>query len=273
MNDILDEKYNRLKEIIESLNSVIVAYSGGTDSTLLVKVCKEVLGKDKVLAVTAVSPTRTQSEIKEAKELAEEIGVNCKLIQSSEFENPHYLNNDADRCYICRKSLNKDLYKIKNGSNNYQYILNGTNVDDFQDYRPGIKADKEDDIVYPFVKASLHKEDIREISRVLNLRTWDKASKPCLATRIPMKDKITVGKIKKVDVCENLLTDMGFENSRVRYLNDTARIEIPHDEFQFIIQKERLDKIIKTFKEVGFEFISLDLEGYKTGNMNKKMTL
>ena len=268
MNDSIDEKYDRLVNKIKDLESVIVAYSGGVDSALLMKICRMTLGKENVLALTGVSPSRTKQSIDDAKYVACENDVEHLLIDTDEFKNEHYINNEIDKCYFCKRCLNIAFRKILDEKKNFKYIVNGTNVDDYNEYRPGIKADKKHNVIYPLVEAGLNKQDIRELSKKLNLRTWNKYADTCLSTRIPVNVKITLEKLKQVEESENILIDMGFNNVRVRHLGDTARIEISPFDFSHLIQDKR-QNIVKAIKDIGFVFVTLDLEGYKSGNMNK----
>ncbi|MFW5799332.1 MAG: ATP-dependent sacrificial sulfur transferase LarE [Spirochaetota bacterium] len=266
---IIDEKYDKLIDFIKPLKSVIVTYSGGVDSTLLAKVCRLVLGKDNVLALFANSPSRPESEMQEAKALAEEHDISYKIIETNEINDEHYYHNPINKCYYCKKNLNEIFYNVYNQEEKYKYILNGTNAEDYGSFRPGIKSDKEYNIISPLAEIGFNKDEIREISRRLKLRTWDKPSKTCLATRIPTGMEITQEKLKQIEESEKVLINMGFENVRVRHLGDTARIEVPPENFLYLIQKERLGRIIETIKKIGFEFVSLDLEGYESGKMNK----
>jgi pyridinium-3,5-biscarboxylic acid mononucleotide sulfurtransferase len=264
----IDEKYNKLIEYLKTLGSVLVSYSGGVDSTFLTKVCRMVLGKDKVLAITAVSPSRSEQDIEEAKQLAEEIDVNHELIETDELHVSEYCSNRLDKCYHCKRKLDDVFIQKLKEKNAYNYLINGTNYDDIQEIRPGTKADIEHNVVSPLVEAELTKKEIRELSRKLNLRTWDKEERTCLATRIPLGSKITEKKLKQIEDSEKILRNMGFVKFRVRHLGDTARIEMMPEDFKLIIQKERLNRLVNAIQQIGFKFVSLDLEGYKKGKMN-----
>ncbi len=270
--DTIDKKYQKLVDYIKSLSSVLVSFSGGVDSTFLTKVCRMTLGKDNVLAVTAVSPSRSEIELEDAKQLAIEIDVEHKLIETDELHIDEYCSNRLDKCYHCKRKLDDVFKEILEEKKKYKNLVNGTNYDDMQEFRPGIKADKEENVVSPLAEAELTKSEIRKLSKKLNLRTWDKEEKTCLATRIPIGSPITEKKLKQIEESEKILHKMGFKNFRVRHLGNTARIETSPEEFKYIIQKERLDRIIDALKKQGFKFVSLDLEGYQRGKMNRMIS-
>ncbi|MCJ7665691.1 MAG: ATP-dependent sacrificial sulfur transferase LarE, partial [Actinobacteria bacterium] len=224
LKDSLDEKINKLKTILENLKSVVVAFSGGVDSTFLLAVAAEVLGKN-VLAITAVSPMIPSWEMKEAKKIARKLKVRHKLIRTSPLENPSLKYNPADRCYICKKGL---FIKFLNLADNYGYscLIDGTNFDDMLGFRPGLKALMELGIRSPLAEAELTKEDIRKYSKIMGLPTWDSPALACLATRIPHGEEITEPKLKQIDQAEEFIRSLGFKQVRVRYHFPIARIEI-----------------------------------------------
>ncbi|HPU44077.1 MAG TPA: ATP-dependent sacrificial sulfur transferase LarE [Dictyoglomaceae bacterium] len=264
----MEEKVERLKDLLRNMEKVVVAFSGGVDSTFLLKVAKETLGEN-VLAVTLVSPLFPEREIKEAEKLAKEMGVKLILEKDTSFlEDTAFLNNPPERCYLCKKRIFQRILKTAQ-ENHINYVLDGSNVNDLGDYRPGMLALKELDIRSPLIEVGLTKGEIRKLSKELGLPTYDKPSMACLASRIPYGEKIEIQKLKRIEEGEEFLRDLGIKQVRVRDHNDTARIELEEKYFEIVLNDEVREKIVNKFKELGYTFITLDLEGYRTGSMNK----
>lgn len=259
------KKLKELKKLIASLNSCVVAFSGGVDSAFLAKVVYDVLGK-KSLAVTAVSPLYPEDELSEAKSLAKLIGIKHIIIKSNELKIKEFRDNPLNRCYYCKKELFSKLWKIANKFK-MKHVIDGSTYSDINDFRPGIKALEELEVISPLKQVKLTKPEIRRLSKELGLRTWDKGSFACLASRFPYGTKITKKKLKMVEVSESFIKRLGIKQLRVRYHNKLARIEVSPKDFE-IIMKNR-DKIVKGLKKVGFFYITLDLLGYRTGSMNE----
>jgi len=263
----VEDKFNKLKKIIGEMDSALIAYSGGVDSTFLLKVAHDVLG-DKVLAVTANSEVQSVSEIDEAGKIIADIGAKHLVIKTDEMQDDQYVSNSFDRCYHCKKILFGDLIKVAD-KHNIKYILEGSNADDLNDYRPGLKAIEELKIRSPLKEAELTKDEIRSLSKSLGLKTWDKPAFACLASRIPYGTEITNDKLRRVDKAEFYLRSLGFYQVRVRDHEDIARIEVLTSEFTKIFSNGLMEDIITKFKEFGYLYVTVDLEGYKTGSMNK----
>lgn len=266
-HEAAEDKFDELKEILKSMGSVLVAFSGGVDSSFLLKAAADVL-KEKVLAVTAKSPTFPEREIKKAIEIAGILNVRHLIIESSELKNPLYLRNDSNRCYFCKTELFEDLKKIAL-SEKINFILDGQNYDDIGDYRPGMKAAAEIGVRSPLKESYMTKNDIRKLSKKLGLPNWDRPSFACLSSRIPYGTSISKELLEKIDFLENLLLDLGFTQVRVRSHDKIARIEILEEEMQKFNNKDIRMQIISEFKKLGYLYVTLDLEGYKTGSMNK----
>lgn len=262
-----EDKFDELKEILKSMGSALVAFSGGVDSSFLLKAAADVL-KEKVLAVTAKSPAFPEREIKKAIEIAGILNVRHLIIESSELKNPAYLRNDSNRCYFCKTELFEDLKKIAL-SEGINFILDGQNYDDIGDYRPGMKAAAEIGVRSPLKESYMTKNDIRKLSEKLGLPNWDRPSFACLSSRIPYGTSISKELLEKIDFLENLLLDLGFTQVRVRNHDKIARIEILEEEMQKFNNKDIRMQIISEFKKLGYLYVTLDLEGYKTGSMNK----
>ena len=262
-----EEKYNILRADLKSMGSVIVAFSGGVDSTFLLKVASDELG-DKVIAVTAKSLSFPEREIKQAVEIAKYLKVKHLIIESNEMQNPDYLRNDTQRCYFCKMELFGDIKKIAK-ENNYNFVLDGQNYDDISDFRPGMKAAFESGTKSPLKKALLTKNEIRKLSERLGLPGWERPSFACLASRIPYGTSINKELLEKIDFLENMLMEIGFSQVRVRHHDKTARIEVGEEEMNMFCNKEIRMQVINEFKNKGYLYITLDLEGYKTGSMNK----
>lgn len=261
------EKLLNLKNILSSLGSVCIAYSGGVDSTFLLRVAKDVL-KEKVLAVTATSPTYPQYELEEAMALANKIGVKHLVISSNELNIPGFSENSTNRCYYCKNDL---FQKLKEESERYgiKNIADGSNYDDTKDYRPGRTAAKELGVISPLCEAWLTKNDIRSLSKELGLETWNKPSLACLSSRIPYNEKITEDKLKQVEKAEGVLRNWGFTQFRVRHHNDIARLELISEEMSLLDNAELRLSIDGALKSLGFKYVAVDLLGYRTGSMNE----
>lgn len=267
---LLQEKYQLLKDIIKEKESTAIAFSGGVDSTFLLKVAKEVLG-DKVIAVTATSSTYPKRELNEAIKYAEDIKVKHIIISSEELEIEGFALNPKNRCYYCKKELYTKINNIalENGMN---CVFDGSNIDDTGDYRPGMQAAKELDVVSPLKEAELTKNDIRELSKDLGLKTWNKPSFACLSSRFPYGNKITISKLTMVDKAEQFLLNMGITQVRVRHHDEIARIEVEPSEREKFFDAHVMDQIGNEFKKIGFTYVTLDVIGYRTGSMNETLS-
>jgi uncharacterized protein len=265
----LEEKEKRLKEIIKELESVVVAYSGGVDSTLVLRMCRDVLG-EKVLAVTARSETYPAIELEEAQKMARSLGVEHRVIETEELAVPGFSHNPPDRCYWCKKELFQKLWDLAREAG-YKNVVDGANYEDQGDFRPGLKAGQELGVVSPLKEAGFTKADVRNLSRRLGLATWDKPSYACLASRFPYGDEITKEKLKKVAQAEGFLREAGLRQFRVRAHGDVARIEVPPDHLGAFLEDPLRERLIASFKKLGFVYITLDLEGYRSGSMNEPL--
>ncbi|MEL7408665.1 MAG: ATP-dependent sacrificial sulfur transferase LarE, partial [Cyanobacteria bacterium J06558_2] len=241
--------------------------SGGVDSTLVAKIAYDVLG-DRALAVTAVSPSLLPEELIDAQTQAAQIGINHELVETHEMENPDYTSNPVDRCYFCKSELH-DTLKPLALQRGYPYVVDGVNADDLQDYRPGIRAAKERGARSPLAEVGVSKAEVREISRSLGLAWWDKPAQPCLSSRFPYGEVITVTKLQRVGRAEIYLRRLGYDKLRVRSQEDTAKIELPAEQITQFVQQVNLPQLVKTFQDLGFVYVTLDLEGYRSGKLNQ----
>ncbi|WPX09906.1 ATP-dependent sacrificial sulfur transferase LarE [Anaerocellum danielii] len=272
IDETLQEKYEKLKNYIKSLGSLAIAYSGGVDSTFLVKVAYDVL-EDRVIAVTATSSTYPKRELNDAIKFIKQIGAKHIVIESEELEIEGFNKNPVDRCYYCKKELFEKIWKVAK-AHGIEYVADGSNFDDLNDFRPGMKAACELNVVSPLKVAGLTKEDIRKLSKELGLPTWDKPAFACLSSRIPYGERITKEKLSMIEKAEEYLLGLGFKQVRVRYHQDKlARIEIGKDEMEKFLDIKLIESVRNKFKELGFLYITLDLEGYRTGSMNLSLNL
>lgn len=244
-----------------------VAFSGGVDSSFLLKVAHDVLG-DKAIAITAKSCSFPAREMREAVRFCESEGIRQIIVESGEMQIPAYVSNPKNRCYYCKKELFTLLKDIA-AQNGAAYVAEGSNADDVGDYRPGLQAVAELGVQSPLREAGMTKQEIRALSQMLGLPTWDKPSFACLASRIPYGDTITSEKLKKVELAEQLLHDLGFRQARVRIHGEMARIEIEAADFARMIQPDIRDTVTQRLKQYGFAYVSMDLQGYRTGSMNE----
>jgi len=268
---VLHQKLEELKSYLHSLESVAVAFSGGVDSTFLLKVAHDEL-KDKAIAVTARSSSFPERELNEAVQFAKTEGITHIIFDSEELDIEGFCKNPTNRCYLCKKELFGKIKEIAQ-QHNTKFMVEGSNTDDNNDYRPGLTAVKEFGVKSPLYAAGFSKEEIRLLSKEMGLPTWNKQSFACLSSRFVYGEIISKEKLKAVDLSEQLLLDMGFSQVRVRVHGNLARIEILPDEFSKLLTPNARYNIYSKLKEFGFAYVSLDLLGYRTGSMNEELFL
>lgn len=266
----LDLKFQKLKDSLQDLGSVAIAYSGGVDSTFLLKVATDVLGNN-VIAITAKSSTYPQREFEEAVKYIEGIGSKHIVIISEELEIEGFAKNPINRCYFCKKELFSKIRKVAD-DNNINAVLDGSNADDISDFRPGTKAAMELKVISPLKDAGFTKNDIRALSKKFGVPTWNKPAFACLSSRFPYGNEITVEKLSMVERAEQLLMDLGFRQIRVRHHEDIARIEVNAEERDKFFDIKIMDKVANELKSIGFKYVTLDLLGYRTGSMNEVLS-
>ena len=266
-------KFAKLQAIIRSYKKVLVAFSGGSDSAFVLKVSRDVLGRENVLAVIAKSPSLPERELKEAREIAVALDSSLMEIETDEINNPQYKANPVNRCYFCKSELYSRLAPIAE-KNNFQFVLNGTNQDDLGDWRPGLKAADENGVKSPLVEAGFTKQEIRDVSKNIGLSTWSKPQAACLSSRIPFGTSISPEKLKQVERAEDLLKDLGFQVVRLRSLEAKAVIEVGSSETNHFFQNSEIrEKTLSALKDIGFQTIDLNLKGYQPGRFNPGLSL
>jgi len=262
----LTQKQEKLFSILASLRRVIVAYSGGTDSAYLAWAAHQVLD-DNAIAITADSASIPESHKRDAEAFARECGFRHEYIETNEFENPDYVKNDPNRCFHCKDELFTELAAVGQ-ARGIEHIVYGVNVDDLGDYRPGQRAAKLHEVKAPLVEAGLTKAEIRELSRLANLSTWDRPASACLSSRIPYGTPVTVENVKTVEQGEEAIRALGFRQFRVRFHDQLVRIEISKDELARALTPEMARAFVEIFKPLGFHYVTIDLEGYRQGSLN-----
>jgi uncharacterized protein len=266
----LEQKTKKIKSLILEMDSALVAFSGGVDSTLVLALAHDVLG-EKALAVTAQSASMPDREMKACHQLAKEIGVKHLVVKTEEMSNPNYRANPANRCYHCKTELYSSLKKVAQ-QENILNILNGTNTDDLGDYRPGLDSAREQGVRSPLVEAEFNKQEVRELSRKMELSVWDKPAMACLSSRIPYGQPVTPEKLAMIEQAEDLLLSLGFTQVRVRHLGTLARIELDKNEIPRYQNDKSVQKAVEEkLKALGFNNVVLDPEGYRMGNLNSAL--
>jgi pyridinium-3,5-biscarboxylic acid mononucleotide sulfurtransferase len=265
----LTSQLAQLHQLFTEMEQVLIAYSGGIDSTLVAKIAHDVLG-ERALAVTAVSASLLPEDLADAQQQAREIGIAHELVTTHELDNPNYSSNPVNRCYFCKSELHDTLkpLAIQRG---YPYVVDGINADDLQDYRPGIQAAQERGARSPLAEVGLVKAEVRALAKSLGLRCWDKPAQPCLSSRFPYGETITAAKLQRVGRAERYLRQLGYQQLRVRSDADTARIELPSHELAQFAQTQDLAQLVQTFQSYGFTYVTLDLEGFRSGKLNQNV--
>jgi uncharacterized protein len=264
---VIEQKWEHLKALLHEMKPAVLSYSGGVDSSLLLRAASEVMGPG-LIAVTAVSETYPAGELQSAKDFARSLGVTHRILRTEELTSEDFVRNSPDRCYYCKKELFEKLRKIAD-TEGISVVIEGSNTDDLIDYRPGRKAAEEHAVRSPLVEAGLSKSEVRELARGLELPVWDKPSLACLSSRIPFGTRITLGILKSIQTAEDHVRAHGFRQVRVRHHGDTARIEVDRAEFTKLLSDGVAERITAALKEIGYTYVCLDLAGYRTGSMNE----
>ncbi|MEM9214833.1 MAG: ATP-dependent sacrificial sulfur transferase LarE [Cyanobacteria bacterium P01_F01_bin.150] len=267
LSDSLEHKLDTLRQLFLDMEQALIAYSGGVDSTLVAKVAYDVLG-DRAVAITADSPSLLPDDLEDARIQAAAIGIAHEVVATHEMDNPAYTSNPVNRCYFCKSELH-DTLKPLALERGFPYVVDGVNADDLQDYRPGIQAAKERGARSLLAEVGVSKKEVRQLSKALGLSWWDKPAQPCLSSRFPYGEEITVEKLRRVGQAERYLRKLGFTDIRVRSDGDTARIEVLPDKIQSFVATTDLPALVAKLQDYGFFYVTLDLEGYQSGKLNR----
>jgi len=271
MSEISNEKFEKLKQILKELESVVVAYSGGVDSTFLLKSAVDTLGADNVLACMSVGPSEPNNLYEKAVEFAGSIGVEFRTVDADELTDPNFTANKADRCFHCKSHLCKTLLDIAK-QQGFDNVIFGTNFDDLDDFRPGNRALKAFDIHSPLAEAELTKDDIRALSREMNLPTSDQPASPCLASRIVYGLEVTEQRLGQINEAESFLRELGLVEFRVRHHDTVARIEVNPEDIEKVTTEPARSQIVEELKSLGFKFVTVDLQGFRSGALNEALS-
>jgi uncharacterized protein len=268
MNNAVERKYQELQRRLRELESVLVAFSAGVDSALLLKVAVLTLGRDKVLAVTGRSPSVPTAELNSAAALAAECGARHEFLDTSEFDNPNYVANPNDRCYHCKTELFSRLGPLAR-QRGLQAVVSGANADDLGDYRPGLNAAREQAVRAPLSEIGITKAELREIAAHLGLSIHDKPASPCLSSRVPYGEAVTPEKLARIDAAETYLRELGFRECRVRHHERLARIEVPVDAIERLLAPALRAQVEARLRDLGFQYVTVDLRGFRSGSLNE----
>jgi uncharacterized protein len=264
-------KEERLRELFRALDSVIVAYSGGVDSSYVAYVANEELGP-RAVCITGQSASLPSYQNAEIKTVVDKFRFHHEIIRTDELQNPNYSANNADRCYFCKDELYNKLESVAR-SRGIQHIVDGSTVDDLDDYRPGRQAAKQHAVRSPLIEVGLSKNEVRELSRRATLPTWDKPASPCLSSRIAYGTTVTIERLNKVDRGEEILREFGFREFRVRHHDTLVRLEIAAAEMDRVLRKDVVEQLAARFRELGFKYVTLDLQGFRSGSMNEALPI
>jgi uncharacterized protein len=271
MRETLSERFAKLKQILKGLGRVVVAYSGGVDSTFLLEAAVDTLGSENVLACTSVGPSEPSGQYDRAAAFAGKIGVELQTVDSGELADPNFTANKADRCFHCKSHLCKTLLEIAR-QRGFEHVVFGVNFDDLGDYRPGNRAMKVFGIRSPLAEAELTKDDIRQLSRQMGLPTADQPASPCLASRLSYGLEVTEQRLKQVEEAEDFLRSLGLVEFRVRHHDTIARIEVKSGDIEKIAAEPARSKIVDKLKSLGFKFVTIDLQGFRSGSLNEPLS-